>query len=279
MNAIIRLVPIILFGSIIAGCPLEGDKGDPGTVDTATIQSVVTSTPGLNCWDINFNGAQDIAEEDRNLDGLVDVNDCHVDADRVRQNPDAEYNHEKICKAFHALGLAGTDAAALAALGCHSQSVAPVLGTVQEMTGDIVITNKFIINDKNDGSVGDNILFTKQITAPTGVVYKLKMNAYIAKNSTFDVLATGGWGQCKTICENDNECIAAYAELLEDRNSHHGAVDSSAGVCHIFHRSDALTRDWEQMCGFTTTGEPVEEACARFAENQMNLWIRATTIY
>jgi len=279
MKAIKKSIVVIFVCTIITGCPLEGDKGDPGTVDTNVIQSVVSSTPGLNCWDINFNGAQDIGEEDRNLDGLVDINDCHVDADRVRQNPDAEYRHEKICKAFHALGLAATDAGALAALGCHSLSAAPVLGTVQEMTAPIVVTNKFIINDKNDGSPGDNILFTNQITAPIGLIYKLKMNAYIAKNSTFDILATGNWGQCKTICENDNECIAAFAEWLEDRNLHHGATKSSAGVCHIFHRSDALDRAWEQTCGFTLTGEPVEEACASFAQNQMHLWIRATTIY
>ena len=278
MNFITKLFPVIFICAVLAGCPLDGDDGDINTTD---LGSALSDLPGANCWDTNSNGAQDVAEEDKNYDGVVDVNDCHVDADIVRQNPDAEYNHENICKAFHALGLDTADPAALAALGCHSQPTATVVGTVQDMTSSIVIAQKFIINDKSDGSPDDNILFVDPEPADVSSgfqVFYLKMNAYIAQNPTFDYLAAGGWGQCKTICEGDNECIAAYAEPVNPVSLRSDAVNSTAGVCHVFHRSDALIKEWSQVCGYTQSGEPVEEACAGFS-TQMHLWIRATTIY
>jgi transposase len=65
-----------------------------------------------------------------------------------------------------------------------------------------------------------------------------------SKNPTFDYLSAGGWGQCKVICEGDNECIAAYAEPVNPISLRSDAVNSTAGVFHIFYRSDALTKEW-----------------------------------
>jgi len=69
------LVATLLLGAVLAGC--EGDDGkdgvagDPGTPGTA-------GAPGINCWDLNANGVGDLATEDTNGDGIVDVNDCRA---------------------------------------------------------------------------------------------------------------------------------------------------------------------------------------------------------
>lgn len=43
-----------------------GEQGPPGA----------DGDDGLNCWDLNGNGAEDVATEDTNGDGAVNVNDC-----------------------------------------------------------------------------------------------------------------------------------------------------------------------------------------------------------
>ena len=45
--------------------------GTPGTPGTA-------GTSGLNCWDLNQNGVADLATEDTDKNGTVDVNDCRA---------------------------------------------------------------------------------------------------------------------------------------------------------------------------------------------------------
>lgn len=52
-----------------AGTP--GTPGVPGTPGTA-------GTNGINCWDLNQNGVADLATEDTDKNGTVDVNDCRA---------------------------------------------------------------------------------------------------------------------------------------------------------------------------------------------------------
>ena len=55
-----------------AGTP--GAPGVPGTAGTAGTDG----TNGLNCWDLNQNGVADLATEDTDKNGTVDVNDCRA---------------------------------------------------------------------------------------------------------------------------------------------------------------------------------------------------------
>ncbi len=69
------LAATLLLGAVLAGC--EGDDGKDGVAGTPG----TTGTPGaagINCWDLNANGVADVATEDTNRDGVVDVNDCRV---------------------------------------------------------------------------------------------------------------------------------------------------------------------------------------------------------
>ncbi|MBK6351414.1 MAG: hypothetical protein IPF50_17245 [Proteobacteria bacterium] len=55
-----------------AGTP--GAPGVPGTAGT----DGTDGTNGLNCWDLNQNGVADLATEDTDENGTVDVNDCRA---------------------------------------------------------------------------------------------------------------------------------------------------------------------------------------------------------
>ncbi len=70
-----NLVPALLVGFFLAGC--EGDDGAAGATG-ATGPSGPTGSAGINCWDLNQNGVADLATEDLNKDGKVDVLDCRT---------------------------------------------------------------------------------------------------------------------------------------------------------------------------------------------------------
>ena len=74
-RALSALALALLAGAFLAGCSgddgKDGDTGPAGTDGTA-------GTPGISCWDLNQNGVADLATEDVNKDGKVDVNDCRT---------------------------------------------------------------------------------------------------------------------------------------------------------------------------------------------------------
>lgn len=77
----VTLAAALLLGVGIAGC--EGDDGQDGATGPAgpagaTGATGATGANGLNCWDLNGNGVGDLATEDINKDGKVDVNDCRT---------------------------------------------------------------------------------------------------------------------------------------------------------------------------------------------------------
>ena len=59
----------------------DGVDGDPGSQGLQGQQGAAgaqgpAGTNGINCWDLNQNGAPDVGTEDLNGDTVVDVNDC-----------------------------------------------------------------------------------------------------------------------------------------------------------------------------------------------------------
>ena len=65
----------LLSATLVVGCSSSdgknGTDGTPGTPGAA-------GDAGLNCWDLNQNGVPDLATEDVNKDGVVDVLDCRT---------------------------------------------------------------------------------------------------------------------------------------------------------------------------------------------------------
>jgi hypothetical protein len=69
------VVASLLLGVVLAGC--EGDDGKDGTAGSPGSNGQ-PGTPGISCWDLNQNGVADLATEDTNKDGKVDVSDCRT---------------------------------------------------------------------------------------------------------------------------------------------------------------------------------------------------------
>jgi octaheme c-type cytochrome (tetrathionate reductase family) len=80
LNGFARKGWVVLAAALLLGMGLAGCEGDDGR-DGAAGQPGTPGTPGadgLSCWDLNGNGVPDLATEDINKDGVVDVNDCRT---------------------------------------------------------------------------------------------------------------------------------------------------------------------------------------------------------
>jgi len=112
------LLPALLLSCTLAGC--EGDDGKDGSTGATgpTGTDGTDGTAGLNCWDLNQNGVPDLATEDLNRDGVVDVNDCRT--------PTGGYNPVTIHQGYFTENpYVGT----VQCLNCHGQIGDDVLET------------------------------------------------------------------------------------------------------------------------------------------------------
>ena len=77
------LLGLVLTVTVLALSACSGDDGDTGPAGPSGSAGVTgptgtSGTNGLNCWDLNGNGVADLATEDVNKDGKVDVDDCRT---------------------------------------------------------------------------------------------------------------------------------------------------------------------------------------------------------
>jgi len=71
------IVVVLALAFTLVGC--SGDDGKNGAAGT----NGQPGADGQSCWDLNGNGAGDVATEDINGDGTVDVTDCGVSSDPI----------------------------------------------------------------------------------------------------------------------------------------------------------------------------------------------------
>ena len=73
-------LPILVAAAMLGLAACSGDDGKDGTDGAAGTPGTAgsTGTSGLNCWDLNQNGVADLATEDTDKNGTVDVNDCRA---------------------------------------------------------------------------------------------------------------------------------------------------------------------------------------------------------
>ena len=73
-------LPIFVAAAMLGLAACSGDDGKDGTDGAAGTPGTAgsTGTSGLNCWDLNQNGVADLATEDTDKNGTVDVNDCRA---------------------------------------------------------------------------------------------------------------------------------------------------------------------------------------------------------
>lgn len=262
MSVLLKSIPIIFVSFILAGCPLEGDDGATGTIDSVDLAATIATLPGVNCWDYNADGIKDKVE-DKNQDGIVDAKDCHTDADVVIQNSGALYNQEKMCKMMHALSAGAADSGvfdtALSDLGCHSTPSQILPGAVQRVT-------YFTLRDHNFNI--DNVLKLQKSTRNnTGDLIDIVIEGgFISRTIEFPAVGFDFDAACEAQCIGDVDCIASGIFDL--------SVASTAVHCNVFHHSDGLTTKWEQL--ICVTAEPQDLAC-QTSMLQKNIWLKSET--
>ena len=74
---------VLLTTAVLALSACSGDDGSTGPAGPAGEDGTngatgPTGPTGLNCWDLNGNGVPDLATEDLNKDGKVDIDDCRT---------------------------------------------------------------------------------------------------------------------------------------------------------------------------------------------------------
>lgn len=74
---------VVLTATVLALGACSGDDGSQGPAgpagdDGTSGATGATGATGLNCWDLNGNGVADLATEDVNKDGKVDIDDCRT---------------------------------------------------------------------------------------------------------------------------------------------------------------------------------------------------------
>ena len=110
------LLGVVMTSLSLSGC--EGSDGATGAVGPAGAAGPA-GTDGTSCWDLNQNGIGDIADEDINNDGVVDINDCNA-------TTSGDYAPEQLHKGyFTEKAYEGTQSC----MDCHGQIGDDVLTT------------------------------------------------------------------------------------------------------------------------------------------------------
>ena len=118
----------------LGGC--SGDDGRDGAAGTggATRPSGTDGTNGLNCWDLNQNGVADLATEDTDKNGTVDVNDCRA--------PSGAYDPAGLHKGYFT---ENTYTGTPQCLNCHGKIGDDVMTTAHwKWEGDVVQHRRFM---------------------------------------------------------------------------------------------------------------------------------------
>ncbi|EPN4980128.1 hypothetical protein ACT0HR_003516 [Vibrio alginolyticus] len=220
-----KLVLICFAAMLLSGCPLDGDNGTVGPQGEA----------GISCWDINGDGVQD-ASEDVNGDGQFTAADCQA-LTSIEQHPEAKFNFKSFCDAFANLGQYPD--------GCPSAAPTLPTGSLVRIIGD-----QFADNNRDPEFIESLQSALLSIRVDGSVAYWSLHNSYVVDQFSFSAADLND--PCKTACEGDGLCVAAYAVKNSGATSY---------TCNVFHYSDTLTVPWEGFCGVDTGNLSAADSC------------------
>lgn len=226
---------ILLASFILSGCPLEGDDGTVGLTGP-------DGQAGINCWDTNEDGVNDVAE-DINKDGYWTVADCGATT-AAPQNQDAVLNFQHFCEAFATLGQYPD--------GCPSNTHTTPTGTLTYMDA-----GQF---DGSYNTCSDLSIVTENSVAPVPAqAFWTLQGGFIAKAQ---ILSLADNLQCGTICNNDANCVAAYFLF----NS-----GTQLGTCNIMYHSDTISA-YKHTCGIDTGTATPADMCLSSIGSGADWW-------
>ncbi|GHA53350.1 hypothetical protein ACFFLZ_13550 [Photobacterium aphoticum] len=243
---------VLALATLLSGCPLDGDNGKNGE----TGPTGETGLSGINCWDLDGDRIND-SDEDKNNDGLWDANDCVtvINAERLLQSAEAEFNHQHLCEALANLGQYPT--------GCPSAAHTVPTGTLTRINQNLLF---------DDGSGG----FETCNFPPNNGLLSIELRDDLDKPGEKDAwfVLDGGYiaktlqlaytdvidnNSCRNECAGDVNCIASLA--LES---------GTRAECKIFYHSDTISA-YERLCGVSGGGLTPTEICALSLRGQA-LW-------
>lgn len=227
---------------ILAGCDDDGSNGINGINGADGADGLA----GINCWDLNEDRIDD-PNEDINLDGLWDVQDCALVSSAVaaaasgQQSPEAVLNHQYFCEAFAALGQYP--------VGCPSANSPAPSGTLT-----FIGRNQFF-DDSNQGATSCNFspnngLLSIEYRSDASAWFVLE-GGYIAFNDILSINDVILDRKCAQACEIDAKCIASVASRKSN---------TEAYQCKRFYYSDTIAK-YEQICGADAPGFPAADLC------------------
>lgn len=190
--------------ALLAGCPLDGDKGPSGPEGGA----------GISCWDLNEDGLKTMPSEDTNSDGVIDVYDCRAGSkfsstttlvDSSTQTITHQHSRQLHSTASDIILFTGTDLDYQAAVGNWPALDVYVADPVQDPCGLWKWT------DLGGGYA---------LKAENSIVYEVKHMMALAFYSA-DPSADPHYGyeQCQTACQSDSNCVGAYYSLEQGTNN------------------------------------------------------------
>jgi hypothetical protein len=201
----------------------------------------------------------------------------HLDGRVAKQTYELHWKPAVVCEALRALDTGNGNAdidSQLTALGCPSTAVT-MPGT--KLVGPIdSLAFSFTDADGNPDALGCGILKIEK-RPEWGIGYHWVVDGgatqdpqgpaggYVAKEVVYNTVPDGA-GECATLCENDDKCIAA---------TYPGGLGSASGgnafrTCRTFHYSDnAGSQTWHDLCGFAESGLG---SCANNANLTVNQW-------
>ena len=230
-----KLIIITLLTLVLTGCPI--DDGDNGA----------TGLTGINCWDLNGDRVDDV-DEDINIDGLWDANDCSAAASSA-QNQTVELNHQHMCEALATIPLYP--------VGCPSAIHTVPTGTLTNMTRNTFFDDGTGNRLQSCGDSPSNGLLSislRDFVNPDGVTVKQGWfeleGGYIVSDEVMTRNAGILDNQCFKDCEADSNCIASVAVYKT----------SESFSCRLFYHSDTAGK-YERACGIDVPGFTAEEQC------------------
>ncbi|WP_068544600.1 collagen-like protein [Thalassotalea crassostreae] len=247
-----KILSILITSLTLFAC--DGDDGSTGTAGTQGPQGPTgaqgpqgaTGSSGVNCWDLNGNGVNEVSE-DTNLDGLWTAQDCQT-VKSLAQTQEATLNHQHFCEAFAELGKYPE--------GCPSDTHTVPTGTLTKMTSDTFFA------DGADGFESCAItpnqgLLSIKYNASQNLSYWVLEGAYIANQTTMSLTEVIDNNACFNECDNDPDCIASVASKSTNESFE----------CLTFYHSDTISQ-WEQLCGVSFPGTTPSGLCIAALDDQ-----------
>lgn len=233
---------------LLTGCNLfEGSKGSTGAQGTAGIDGTdgANGTNGISCWDLNENGVKDVATEDINRDGLVNVMDCQpikVSQPVVTHDVDTNTISARHTRTMYNTAGGSTDSTATH-LTVYTGTYADYTSAVNSKSYSDL--NQYVASPVQNDQCG--IWYWFEVTPGNWQLKADNANAYRVEHMPVATSGTdhdgnpvshNGYEDCSSYCLSDENCVAAFYVQVND-------FDGTLNCTLLYDVGNEITADYE----------------------------------